>query len=92
MVTAARLASGSSYSGVAFELQVIAAVIVGGTNLFGGEGRMLGTVMGTLLLAMIGNGLILMKISPFYQQIIEGAIILAAIWFNLTLARRGRSG
>lgn len=90
MVTAARLASGSSYTGVAFELQVIAAVIVGGTNLFGGEGRMLGTVMGTLLLAMIGNGLILMRIDPFYQQIIEGAIILAAIWFNLTLGRKGR--
>jgi simple sugar transport system permease protein len=91
MVTAARLASGSSYTGVAFELQVIAAVIVGGTNLFGGEGRMLGTVMGTLLLAMIGNGLILMSIDPFYQQIIEGAIILAAIWFNLTLTRRKRA-
>ena len=90
MVTAARLASGSSYSGVAFELQVIAAVIVGGTNLFGGEGRISGTVLGTLLLAMIGNGLILIKISPFYQQIIEGTIILLAIWFNLSLARRGR--
>ncbi|MDF1521185.1 MAG: ABC transporter permease [Trueperaceae bacterium] len=91
MVTSARLASGSSYSGVAFELQVIAAVIVGGTNLFGGEGRMLGTVMGTLLLAMIGNGLILAQTDAFYQQIIEGAIILAAIWFNLVLARQRRS-
>lgn len=92
MVTAARLASGSSYTGVAFELQVIAAVIVGGTNLFGGEGRISGTVLGTLLLAMIGNGLILMRISPFYQQIIEGTIILLAIWFNLSLERRGRRG
>lgn len=90
MVTAARLASGSSYTGVAFELQVIAAVIVGGTNLFGGEGRITGTVLGTLLLAVIGNGLILLKVSPFYQQIIEGTIILLAIWFNLRLARRGR--
>ena len=39
---------------------------------------------------MIGNGLILMKISPFYQQIIEGTIILLAIWFNLSLTRRGK--
>jgi simple sugar transport system permease protein len=92
MVTAARLASGSSYTGVAFELQVIAAVIVGGTNLFGGEGRMLGTVLGTLLLAMIGNGLILLRISPFYQQIIEGLIILLAIWFNLSLSSRWLQG
>jgi simple sugar transport system permease protein len=92
MVTAARLASGSSYTGVAFELQVIAAVIVGGTNLFGGEGRILGTVLGTLLLAMIGNGLILLRISPFYQQIIEGMIILLAIWFNLSLSGRWLRG
>lgn len=91
MVTAARLAAGSSYTGVAFELQVIAAVIVGGTNLFGGEGRIFGTVLGTLLLAMIANGLILIRISPFYQQIIEGAIILLAIWFNMSINGR-RSG
>lgn len=87
MITAARLASGSSYTGVAFELQVIAAVIVGGTNLFGGDGRIGGTVLGTLLLAMLANGLILMNVSPFYLQIIEGLVILLAIWFNLKLGR-----
>ncbi len=91
MITASRLASGSSYSGVGFELQVIAAVVVGGTNLLGGEGRILGTVIGALLLATIANGLILMDVSPFYLQMIEGAIILLAIWLNLELAgRRGR--
>jgi simple sugar transport system permease protein len=92
IITAARLASGSSYTGIGFELQVITAVIVGGTNLFGGEGRILGTVLGTLLLAMIGNGLILLKVSPFYEQIIQGAIILFAIWFNLGLSRRRLRG
>ncbi len=86
MISVARLSSGSSYMGVAFELEVIAAVIVGGTDLFGGEGRMLGTVVGTLLIAMIANGLILMNVSPFYQQIIEGIIILFAIWFNTHLS------
>jgi simple sugar transport system permease protein len=92
MMTAARLASGSSYTGIGFELQVITAVIVGGTNLFGGEGRMLGTVMGTLLLAMISNGLILLKVDAFYEQIIQGAIILFAIWFNLSISRRRLRG
>jgi simple sugar transport system permease protein len=92
MMTAARLASGSSYTGIGFELQVITAVIVGGTNLFGGEGRMLGTVIGTLLLAMISNGLILLKVDAFYEQIIQGAIILFAIWFNLGITRRRLRG
>jgi simple sugar transport system permease protein len=92
MMTASRLASGSSYTGIGFELQVITAVIVGGTNLFGGEGRMLGTVIGTLLLAMISNGLILLKVDAFYEQIIQGAIILFAIWFNLGISRRRLRG
>ena len=92
MMTASRLASGSSYTGIGFELQVITAVIVGGTNLFGGEGRMLGTVIGTLLLAMISNGLILLKVDAFYEQIIQGAIILFAIWFNLGISRRRMRG
>ncbi len=88
MVTAARLASGSSYSGIGFELDVIAAVILGGTNLFGGEGTIFGTILGTLILAMISNGLILLHVSPFYEQIIKGAILLAAIWANRRLLER----
>jgi simple sugar transport system permease protein len=88
MVTAARLASGSSYSGIGFELDVIAAVILGGTNLFGGEGTVFGTILGTLILAMISNGLILLHVSPFYEQIIKGAILLAAIWANRRLVER----
>jgi simple sugar transport system permease protein len=92
MMTASRLASGSSYTGIGFELQVITAVIVGGTNLFGGEGRMLGTVIGTLLLAVISNGLILLKVDAFYEQIIQGVIILFAIWFNLGISRRRLRG
>lgn len=90
MITAARLASGSSYIGVGFELQVIAAVIIGGTSLFGGRASVMGTVLGTLLLAIIGNVLILRGISPFYEQIIGGAVILLAIWLNRRLS--GASG
>lgn len=82
MIFAARLASGSSNAGVAFELEVIAAVVLGGTSLMGGRGSVIGTVLGALTIAVIGNGLILSHISPFFTQIVTGAIILIAIWLN----------
>jgi len=77
-----RLGSGSSNAAVGFELQVIAAVVLGGTSLMGGRGSMIGTLLGTLTIAVIGNGLILMHISPFFTQIVTGTIILLAIWLN----------
>ena len=82
LLIAARLGSGSSNAAVGFELQVIAAVVLGGTSLTGGRGTIVGTVLGTLTIAVIGNGLILMHISPFFTQIVTGAIILVAIWLN----------
>ncbi len=82
LLIAARLGSGSSNAAVGFELQVIAAVVLGGTSLMGGRGTILGTILGTLTIAVIGNGLILMHISPFFTQIVTGAIILVAIWLN----------
>jgi len=95
LMIAARLGSGSSNAAVGFELQVIAAVVLGGTSLMGGRGTILGTTLGALTIAVIGNGLILMHISPFFTQIVTGAIILIAIWLNtrifsarLTLRRR----
>ncbi len=85
LVIAARLGSGSSNAGVGFELEVIAAVVLGGTNLFGGRGTIVGTVLGALTIAVIGNGLILAHISPFFTQIVTGLIILLAIWLNTRL-------
>lgn len=82
IIIAARLGSGSSNAGVMFELEVIAAVVLGGTNLFGGRGTILGTILGALTIAIIGNGLILLHVSPFYTQIVTGCIILIAIWLN----------
>lgn len=82
ILLAARLGSGSSNAAVGFELQAIAAVVLGGTSLMGGRGTIIGTVLGTLTIAVIGNGLILMHISPFFTQIVTGAIILIAIWIN----------
>ncbi len=82
LLIAARLGSGSSNAAVGLELQVIAAVVLGGTSLFGGRGSILGTILGTMTIALIGNGLILMHISPFFTQIVTGMIILVAIWLN----------
>ena len=90
LIIAARLGSGSSNAGVGFELEVIAAVVLGGTNLFGGRGTIIGTMLGALTIAVIGNGLILSHISPFFTQIVTGGIILVAIWLNTRLFQ-GRS-
>ncbi len=87
LVLAARLGSGSSNAGQGFELDVIAAVVLGGTSLFGGRGTMVGTVLGALTVAVIGNGLILAHLSPFLTPIVTGAIILIAIWMNFRIFR-----
>ncbi|APR39319.1 ABC transporter permease [Paraburkholderia sp. SOS3] len=82
LILASRLGSGSSNAAVGFELDVIAAVVLGGTSLMGGRATIIGTILGSLTIAVIGNGLILMHISPFFTQIITGLIILGAIWLN----------
>lgn len=93
VLIATRLSSGSSNAGVGFELEVITAVVLGGTSLFGGRGSMLGTILGALTLGVISNGLILLHVSPFYIQILQGSILLAAIFANSRLlARFGSRG
>ncbi|MBO2447762.1 ABC transporter permease [Actinomadura barringtoniae] len=87
LLTAARLGSGSANSGQGFELTVIAAVVLGGTNLFGGRGTMVGTVIGAVITGVIANGLTLLGVSPFLTPIVTGLVLLAAIWINL----RGRA-
>lgn len=82
LIVVARLATGSADVGSTFELDVIAAVVLGGTNLFGGEGTMLGTFLGTLIIAMVSNALILLHVQPALTQVAEGIIILAAILGN----------
>ncbi len=88
LVIAARLGSGSSNAAVGVELDVIAAVVLGGTSLSGGRGTIIGTVLGTLTIAVISNGLILAHINPFFTQIVTGAIILIAIWLNTRIFDR----
>jgi len=82
IVIAARLGFGSSNAAVGFELDVIAAVVPGGTSLMGGKGTIAGTMLGALTIAVIGSGLILSHVSPLYTQIVIGLIILVAIRLN----------
>ena len=61
---------------------VIASVVIGGTSLFGGEGGVFGTVVGVLLIGVLGNGLTLLNVSSYYQQILIGLIIVFAVYFD----------
>jgi simple sugar transport system permease protein len=86
IVIAARLGAGSSNAGLGLELEVITGVVLGGTSLFGGVGTLAGSLLGVFLIAMIGNGLILLHLDPFYVPVVQGAILLAALWLHARVA------
>jgi ribose transport system permease protein len=82
VIMASQLKSGSATYGGSYELYVIAAVVVGGAALEGGEGTMFGTLIGALTIAVIQNGMNLMNIDPYRQKTIFGAVLLAAVLIN----------
>lgn len=88
VIETARLSVGQPAAGNGYELFAIGAVVIGGANLFGGEGSILGTVLGTTLLALIQNGLILLNISAYWQQVFSGAIIIGAVGLNMWRRQR----
>ncbi|AMS41072.1 ribose ABC transporter permease RbsC [Aminobacter sp. Y103A] len=79
VMTAARAASGQPGMGVAYELDAIAAAVIGGTSLSGGVGRITGTVIGTIILGVLTSGFTFLKVGAYYQEIIKGIIIVAAV-------------
>jgi inositol transport system permease protein len=87
----ARLGSSEAVAGVTYELRVIASVVIGGTSLFGGLGGVGGTIIGAVLIGVLSNGLVMMNVSAYYQQVIIGAIIILAVAFDTyAKTRRGR--
>jgi len=82
LVLAARITTGQPNAGVGYELDAIAAVVIGGTSLSGGVGRIGGTILGVLLVGVINNGLDLMNVSSYYQAIVKGVIIIGAVWLD----------
>ena len=89
VLTASRLASALANAGTGMELQVIAACIIGGTSMFGGSGSILGTLIGAAFMSIIANGMVLMKISVYYQSVVIGAIIILAVGIDQFRRRRG---
>lgn len=79
IVLASRITTGQPNAGIAYELDAIAAVVIGGTSLLGGRGSIAGTVIGVLIIGVINNGLDLLNVSSYYQQIIKGIIIVGAV-------------
>ncbi|MCF2501846.1 ribose ABC transporter permease [Dyadobacter sp. CY107] len=78
MVTS-RLDSAQPNAGISYELDSIAAVVIGGTSLSGGRGSILGTVQGAIIIGVLNNGLVLLNVSPFWQQVVKGLVILIAV-------------
>lgn len=85
---ASRFESAQTNTALGFELQTVAAAVVGGVNIFGGSGTVIGVILGALLLGTIENSLILMRISPFWQLAAQGLLILVAVIVDSAIHRR----
>lgn len=83
ILLASRIAVGSPVSGEGYELDAIAAVVIGGTSLSGGIGKITGTLVGVLIIAVMSNGLDMLNVSSYYQQIVKGGIIILAVLWDM---------
>lgn len=86
-----RQASANALMGEGLELQSIAAVVIGGTNLFGGEGRMSGTIIGVLIIGVLSNGLSIAGVAEFWQRVVNGLIIVAVVALDQWRRRAARA-
>jgi ribose transport system permease protein len=87
IIVAGRIISGQPAAGMGYELDAVAASVIGGASLFGGEGTILGTIAGAFVMGVLRNGLNLLNVSAFWQQIIIGAVIIGAVFLD-TIRRR----
>ncbi len=79
IIVTSRLDSAQPNAGISYELDSIAAVVIGGTSLSGGKGTIMGTVLGAIIIGVLNNGLVLLNVSPFWQQVVKGGVILLAV-------------
>src|ERR1043165_4552461 len=87
LLNAVRFNTVPSNAGIGLELKAVAAVVVGGTAINGGRGRLIGTLIGVMLLGVIGTALTFLGINPFWERSLQGAIILAALVSDMALGR-----
>ncbi|HEY4384457.1 MAG TPA: ABC transporter permease, partial [Ktedonobacteraceae bacterium] len=88
MIASSRVVSGQPNFGIGLELDVIAAAVIGGASLFGGQGTIIGTLIGAFLIALIRNGAVLLNINEFYQDVIIGVVIWIAVYWDQFRRRR----
>lgn len=88
LLVTARLDAAQPNAGTGYELDSIAAVVIGGTSLSGGKGSVAGTVLGAVIIGVLNNGLVLLDVSPFWQQVVKGAVILLAVIVDKAKAKR----
>jgi ribose transport system permease protein len=91
VLLASRLSCGDPNVGIGFEFDVIVAIVLGGTSLAGGEGRLSGTFIGALILAVLANGMNLLGIGAFYQYIVQGFILVLAVTLDFALRKKNRN-
>jgi len=90
LIFTSRLDSAQPNAGTSFELDAIAAVVIGGTSLSGGRGTIGGTFLGCLIIGVLNNGLFLLNVSPFWQKVIKGLVILLAVVIDRASSSRNR--
>ena len=90
MLVMARLGAGSPCLGATDNLNAIAAVVIGGASLFGGRGTIIGSVIGTGIIAVLLTGLILVNVPPFWQEVAVGAILIVAVYIDQLRGRKAR--
>ncbi len=90
VILTARLNSAQPTAGTMYELDAIAATVIGGTSLLGGEGTLVGALIGALIMGVLRNGLNLLNVSSFFQQVVIGAVIIVAVLIDMSLKRRHR--
>jgi len=88
LLFATRINSGDPTAGITYELTAITAAVIGGTNLFGGRGSILGTMIGALIMGVLQNGLNLLAVQSYYQQMAIGAVLILAVFIDQFQVRR----